>query len=85
MSDPYYRFEVEHDFSQSLWNNQTIKTFLEANGYTREMAGNKIALFSDPLTIAQIQALPANDPLRLALLDPNSGAGINRHPLGGVS
>ena len=79
MSDPYYRFEVEHIFSDSLWGNPEIKAFLEANGYTQEMAGNKIALFSDPLMVAQLQNLPAGDPLKQALLDPNSGSGINRH------
>ena len=85
MSGSDYRFEVEHIFSKSLWDNPVFKAFLETNGYTREMAGNKIALFSDPLFIAQLQQLSPNDPLRHALLDPNSGSGINRHDGGAAT
>jgi hypothetical protein len=76
-----FRFEIEHIFGKALWNenNPDTRDFLNANGYTPNMSGNQIALFSDSAMVAQIQALPANDPLRKLLLDPTNNWGLTRH------
>jgi hypothetical protein len=46
--DVFYRFQVEHIFADSLWNDPTIGQFLTDHGYTRNMAGNKMGMYSDP-------------------------------------
>ena len=63
MSD--YRFEAEHLFAESLWNS-SVRAFLDFNGYTKNMVGNQIGLFSDPQLVRQLQNLPANCPVRKA-------------------
>jgi len=84
MADPVvenfvFNFEAEHVFADSLWRDTDIRSFLESNGYQKNALGNLMAEFADADTVSKIQKMSANEPLKAALLDPNSRAGSVRH------
>lgn len=75
----FFSFEIEHIFNRGLWRIPRIRDFLNDNKYLENGSANQIGLFSDELLVEQIQNLPDDDPLKQALLDPDSGFGTNRH------
>ncbi|HZG08743.1 MAG TPA: hypothetical protein VEZ70_07185 [Allosphingosinicella sp.] len=85
MTEPLYSFEGEHIFAQELFADNALGDFLRSRGYQRDMLGNLIGLYSDPVAVAHIQSLPNGHPFKAALLDENSGFGIVWHRGGPTS
>jgi len=70
-----YQFEVEHIFAQSLWNDTTFRTLLNNAGFSKEMRGNKIALYQNSEVVEALQN--ASDEFKASTLE--GGFGLNRH------
>ena len=70
-----FNFQAEHVFADSLFNADEIGDFLREMGYKKNALGNLMAEFSDAETVAKLQQLADGDPLKAALMDPNSGTG----------
>ncbi|MFM2391158.1 MAG: hypothetical protein RLZZ437_2713, partial [Pseudomonadota bacterium] len=68
-------FEIEHLLAQALFSDADRGAFLNSMGITRDMRGNKIALYSNPDHVAQI--LDGPEELREALRA--AGHGPVRH------
>lgn len=79
IADFALNFEAEHIFAQSMWDIPEVKALFDANGYVKNSIGNLMAEYSDADAVRFIQDLPDSDPLKRALLDPESSAGIVRH------
>ena len=56
MTELYGQFQSEHIFSQDLFDRQEREAVLRRLGYTPDIAGNRIALFSNPEIVAQLEA-----------------------------
>lgn len=84
-NDVVWGFEGEHIFAQQLWSDDDRAEFLESLGYERDMLGNLMGLFADQETVDRLQALPSQHPLRLLLMDPNSGFGLTWHKGGPIA
>ena len=68
-------FEIEHLLPQQLFQNDQMRNFLSGMGFTKEMRGNKVALYANPDHVALIQG--ASPDLVSALIE--AGWGIVRH------
>ena len=79
IEDFAFNFEAEHIFADSLFGSDAVGNFLREMGYAKNALGNLMLEFADADTVAKIQDLPADHPLRVALSDAESGAGIVRH------
>ncbi|HEX6742240.1 MAG TPA: hypothetical protein VF079_10670, partial [Sphingomicrobium sp.] len=77
MADPFYTFEVEHIFADSIFNDPARAAALRAAGYTADMAGNKISLYSNADVVAQLLDAPETNAFRQALI--RAGWGPVRH------
>lgn len=73
-----FAFQVHHIFPKELFDNPIIAddlaSLLAGTNFTVDMAGNEIALFSDPQYAAYVRALVLDEPN--ASLDAEGEAGL---------
>ena len=53
-----FEFEIEHVFSQSLFDDPRIKPILEQYGFRQQHRANQVGLYSNSETVAALQSAP---------------------------
>jgi hypothetical protein len=78
MTKLFGEFQSEHVYSEALFKDSKIGPVLRRLRYTQDMAGNRIALYTDPEIVAQLEGLDANHPMRQLLIRSGWGPVLHR-------
>lgn len=66
-------FEIAYVFAPSLWTDERIAAELSNAGLAAEMGGNKMPLFRSAAFAEQLRQAPADDRMKLAVLEAGFG------------